>query len=458
MNINKYKTWDRVRVGKEFFDLLFADPLFLQYPKAINTSYYWLNAIQAGVSNNEGKPITWHYKDIENRFQAYNVYYTLFRDKLKDLGLITYSASYKAPKNVFTYGKCRHYNLTELGKSLILNSEKEYLYKLCKDPEVMRRNQKSCSKRKASHKTYSDPLLSHYNDIQNHITFDIDLIERQLAKETNKDKQLAIRSNLTQLKEKRFNALEFNVNAGNRVPNIITNFAKDYKVHLAYKNTYVYTATLDMRCCHATFLGELLFRIYCLLTEAINNETVKNLPVEICKRIKAVNVLAIGLECSQWTELFTQTKDPREVVGNTLSIELNVMKSLLNQWLNGKKTGSRKDKFTKKNINQLNDWFRREYPELNKVWCCIEREATGIWITEEFESPIFRNQSVYQYAKDKLDLIVNDENDGLGIRSRCTVAELPSKLNKLSDYLLTIGNEVAGFRITLTTKTIEKQT
>jgi len=147
INKGKYAAWDRVRVGKEFFDLLISHPVFQREPKAVNTAQFWLCAMDAAMGRNNDKPVTWFYKDIENRFQGYEQSYTAFRDALRyDLGLISFTP-YRPPANESAQGECRKFTVTPLGRKLLADGNYQWLYKLLNDPNVRRRNLVSISRR-----------------------------------------------------------------------------------------------------------------------------------------------------------------------------------------------------------------------------------------------------------------------------------------------------------------------
>lgn len=105
INKGNYAAWDRVKVGKDFFNLLISHPVFQREPKAINMAQFWLCEIDAAMGRNNDQPVTWFYKDIENRFQKYSQTHTEFRNALRDLGLITFTLQLR----VFHKTQIRHH-------------------------------------------------------------------------------------------------------------------------------------------------------------------------------------------------------------------------------------------------------------------------------------------------------------------------------------------------------------
>ena len=254
-----YGVWDKVRVSKKLFDLLITHPVFQMEPKAINTAQYWLSAVDAAMEKNDGNPVTWEYEDIQNRFQAFNRSYTVFRDALRDLGLITFTP-YKPPPNVGVKGECRKFTITPLGRKLISDGNYQWLYNLLKDPVSKRRNQVAISKRKKTRTVYTEPMKRIIDEFSHAVKFEREPLLGQLSADLSENlgRFNSAIYHLLALERKEFGELE--VKEG-RIYHEFVGLPSEYRVFASFKGN-PYVATLDIRACHPTFLGKMLREFY----------------------------------------------------------------------------------------------------------------------------------------------------------------------------------------------------
>jgi len=436
-----YGAWDKVKVSKEFFDHVIQHPLFQAEPKAINSAQYWLTAIDAAMERNEDQPVTWDWKNISDRFQAYSRPYTEFRDALRRLGLIEFS-KYTPPPNYLVDGECRKFIVTPLGRKLVLQGNHQWLYKLLKDPDQWRRNQVNISKRQVRHKAYTEPEKQIVNAFITTVTFDRDAVWNRLEQDKTEAPKVyrSAVHHVTALVEKNFNELEID---HGRIYNDFVALPSEYRP-FAKLNRKVYVATLDIRACHPTFLGEFLRDYYQSSMDEFDgrtsgtNQSPKHL--EAAARMKKdVNLLALLVERNRWTEIFTHpTIDPRDAVMAEahMAIDGRDMKRCMNTWLNGGKKYKRKSdsRWNKVDMDDLDRWFKRNFPEMNKVWSAFNRKATGCLISEEYEGPLMLNPALYTCA-DELGLTLAYEYDGVGVFAERADSELSAKLKTVGAFI-----------------------
>src|SRR5262245_59759667 len=109
---------DTRKVTRELFNRLKRNPAFKREPDAINTAQEWLREIDADMNWNGGGAVAWPHKRIQDRFRKHTQPHTTFRDALRDVGLITFSA-YRPSQSAGVHGEKRRFALTALGKRLV---------------------------------------------------------------------------------------------------------------------------------------------------------------------------------------------------------------------------------------------------------------------------------------------------------------------------------------------------
>ena len=437
-NKSVYGVWDKVRVNRRFFNLLLTHPVFRREPKAINTAQFWLNAINEAECRNDGKPTTWGWKDIQDRFRPYKQKATVFRDALRDdLELITFT-TYKPPANAFAQGECRKFSTTELCRTLLADGNYQWLHKLLDDPEVRRRNQVAISKRKKTRTVYTDPFLRMIDEFNHAVKFERDGLLGQLENDkTNSvgrfNSALHI---LLAFERKQFTELEVK---NGRVYHAFVALPKAYRP-FALLNGKRYLATVDIRACWPTFLGKLLLALY----EFWMQEPPSDLEVaDYLKR--EVRQSDITTECNRWTEIFTHPRiDPRQHIIDAIGLNIKTadMKQCLNVWLNGGKEYKRvsNGKKNRKDNRALEAWFTTTFPNMTKVWSRIDREHTGECLGDFYEGDIMMNMSLYSYAE-SMGLTLSYEYDGVGVFAKPNDSDLTSKLEAVKSFIQNLANQ-----------------
>ncbi len=410
-------------------------------PKAINTAQYWLGAIDAAMERNEDQPVTWTFKDISNRFQSYSQPHTKYRNALRDLGVLEFT-SYRPPPNYLVDGECRKFTVTPLGRKLVLQGCRQWLYKLLKDPATWRKNQTNISKRKVRHKIYSEPEKQIVHDFIANVTFDRGAVWRRLEEDKERDPG-QYRSgvyHVTALVEKDFDELE---TKHGRIYNDFVALPSEYRPFAKFKNK-PYVATLDIRACHPNFLGKLLREYFQSVLDALGGRTpatkLTEADTESAKRLqKEVNLLALEIECNRWSDIFADTAtDPREAIMNEarMKIDLRDMKECVNTWLNGGKKYERRTdgRFNKTDVDALEAWFKRNFQEMKKVRDSFDPKETGRLISEEYEGPLMLNPDLYRLGEG-LGLKLSYEYDGVGVFAKPDEKGLPAKLEQLKEFI-----------------------
>ena len=441
VNSTAYRVWNRVKVSKELFDLLFTHPLFRKEPKAINTAQYWLSAMDAAMVGNDDKPVTWDWKDIQDRFRPYANPSTLYRDALRELGLITFT-TYKPPPNAFVQGECRKFTVTPLGRRLVASANYQWLHNLLKDPQTRRRNQVAISKRKVTRKHYDDPMQKRIHLLNATVKFDEDEIFKQLEHDrVNKPgRYRSALHHLLALERKSFKGLE--IKAG-RIYHEWVGLPKPYRL-FASVNGRRYSAILDIRCCHPTFLGRYLRESWDGLLKLCRDETDKPNPnkdlLKHGERLsKEVKFFELEDQCNRWTEFFTDPNtDPRDVLLRKLDITgtKQDVKDCLNWWVNGAKKYLRTTtgKWNATDTRKLEEWFGKNFSAMAQVWATFDRDKTGEAIMEEYELKLMLDPALYAFG-DSLKLTLANEYDGVGVFAEPDEKGLLSKLERLKQYI-----------------------
>lgn len=438
VNSTAYRVWNRVKVSKELFDLLIKHPVFKKEPKAINTAQYWLSAIDAAMGQNDDKPVTWFYKDIENRFQGYTQSHTVFRDALRKLGLITYT-THKPPPNLFVKGECRKFTITPLGRKLVSGGNYQWLHNLLNDPQTRRRNTVAVSKRKGTRTVYTEPIKRIIDEFSHTVKFNWEGVLNQLRADKVKFPGTYNSALHHLLSFARRTFAELVVKEG-RIYHEFVALPSEYRPFALFKGK-PYVATVDIRACHPTFLGKFLREFHQACMDEHRSKSPDPRLMAIAAKLNATMSLpALEKECDRWTDLFTdESTDPRDAIMAEagICIAKKDMKQCLNTWLNGGKeyqrpTDGRRNRTDNK---RLEAWFQTRWPEMAKVWAALgHRDMTGTLITEAYEFPLMTNPALYALA-DGLGLTLSYEYDGVGVFAERDDSELSSKLKKISSFI-----------------------
>ena len=441
-----YEVWDRVKVGREFFDLLISHPVFRKEPKAVNMAQFWLCEIDAAMGRNNDQPVTWFHKDIQNRFQQYSQTHTGFRNALRDLGLITFGP-YRPPAHEWTQGECRKFTVTPLGRKLLADGNYQWLYKLLNDPDVRRRNLVAISRRKPNRRAYAEPMKRIIDEFNHAVKFDPDGLLNELQKDKAgcKGRHDYVLHILLDFHTRWFNELEVK---NGRIYHSFIALPREYRPFALFKGK-PYVATVDIRACWPTFLGDLLWHLYQLWIRGGQLDSSQANPgaTEIADYLKReVNLAALKVECARWTKLFTDSStDPRDAIMAAIGIQIDRedMKQCLNTWLNGAKKYERATdgKWNMKNITALEAWFAATFPNMAKVWgveVLDNRRRTGECLGDLYEGEIMMDASLYEYAV-SLGLTLSYEYDGVGVFGARDDVELSAKLEKVKAFIQSLS-------------------
>ena len=440
---DKYAGWDRVKVGKDFFDLLISHRVFQNEPKAINMAQFWLCEIDVAMGRNNDQPVTWFHKDIQNRFQQYSQPHTEFRNALRDLGLITFTP-YRPPAHDWTQGECRKFAVTPLGRKLLADGNYQWLYKLLNDPNVRRRNQVAISRRKPNRRVYAEPMKRIIDDFNHTVKFERDGVLNELQKDKEECKgrfEYALHI-LLDFETRWFKELE--IKEG-RIYHSFIALPEEYRPFALFEGK-PYVATLDIRACWPTFLGKFLWDFCEFWMAESKRDTSQAYPKtgEVADYLnRGVNLAALEQECTRWTKLFTDTStDPRDTIMAAIGIQIarDDMKQCLNTWLNGAKKYQRVSdgKWNMKNITALESWFATTFPNMAKVWSVDDREHTGQWLGDFYEGEIMLTPRLYSYAE-SLGVALSYEYDGVGVFAERDDAELSAKLEKVKGFIQSLA-------------------
>lgn len=217
-----FPEWDNVRVCETAFETLTRHYVFLREPKAANIALYWLRDLDAAVERNRGHPVSWPWKDLQNRFRAYKHSYTLFCGALKDLGLITLSTS-------SSRGNCRQFAIRPEGRIIVADSNFWWLAYLLQEPDARRHNQVAISRRKRTRRVYADPIKRTIDAFNHAVRFDQNRLLAQLRSDRahNAKRYRAALHHLLAIERRDFGELELK---GGRIYNVFSALPLEYRI------------------------------------------------------------------------------------------------------------------------------------------------------------------------------------------------------------------------------------
>lgn len=433
-----YGRWNRVRVSQSLFELLVQHPVFRKEPEAINTAQYWLSAIDSVMDGNDRRPVTWFHKDIQNRFRSYSQSYTVFRDALRDLGLVRFTRTYRPPAGWGVHGECKTFEITEKGRNLVADGNEEWLYALLAvGTPTRRKNQLAVSKKKGRRIVPADPIQRIIDEFRHEVKFQPDGLLRKLRSDKTNDHG-AFSSALHLLlafETRKFCKLE--VKEG-RIYYEFVALPSEYR-RFATLDGDPYVATLDIRACHPTFLGRFLHELYQnFMDEALGDEASPE-DLALQERLNQVNRNVLANECNTWTQIFTNPEDPRDWIIRKANINVSRddMKKCLNTWLNGGNEYRRKDDGRRRRQEHklFDTWFTGRFPEMAKVLAAVgTRKFIGTEITDAYERSLMMDPALYELAQE-MGLRLSYEYDGVGVFAETNGAELRAALERLAKFV-----------------------
>jgi hypothetical protein len=395
----------------EFNTLLLTEPFFKENWKLIPTVRHTLNTILKYNYSDKG-PSEISYKLFFNR---YGPEYATILHSLTTLGLLHIDHSY-TPVSISTDGKghCKNYSLTELAHTLLADANKEYLYKLLTDKATKRKNQKAISRRGYNKLNYGD-VRDDLKKTNDGISYDPEAIS-QLVDCFPTEKKAFTYTLLIDILEKKYNNLHFNTTDG-RVWSPYTQLPPEIK-KLIYINGLAYQMTIDIRSCYPSFWAEYI------LTQPILPHIVYG---------------NVDNEKRKYNDLWLNPSiDPKKYLSDLLGIEQSEIKEVLIAYFNGhSRTG---------NYKKFDNWIKKEFPTLYKIWSQTDIKQTGNNIGKNFETKLMLDRSIYKKAKE-LGIILGYEYDGMSFYAKDN-----SKCDELLAFIENKSVELLGIKLVFVRK------
>lgn len=403
---------------------LLTDPYFKNHWKLIPTVVKALNRILAfnledakkkgGVSD-----IFWRF--FHNRFGAQ---YTIVRDRLEGLGLLTVERDDRGPEQKRCYG----YRLTDKCHVLLSDTNQEYLHKLLTDKTKRRRVQKNISERRYRKKVYGDvrdELKATIDGIQ-FAEKDVDGVCAQLLPEAAAHARYV----LIQIEEKNYRGLEHN-ESDNRIPNPFTHLPADMKPVLTV-NGLPYVTTVDIRSAYPSLWAQWI----CGLIPVITPEVIK--------------------EKAAYERIFLDPDtDPKAYLAGLLGISVSEIKQVMLAYFNGK--GFRGHVFRRTRPSdpfvKFNTWLKSICPTLYGLWTKTNLKKTGNEIGKNYETKLMLDGSIFEKAR-SLGLIIGYEYDGFSIYGDVS-REHPS-IRQLMEYVSEQSVRLLGIKLVIVEKITPK--
>ncbi len=158
-----YPDWDQERVGLKFYLSLHNHPVFKRDKQAVTAAHLWLDEIAAAQHANDGEPVAFGYKTIQDRFRKFSQSHVAFVRALCQRGLVVISKG---------EGKGRSFALTANGWQLLQDGNYRWLHLLITNPKTRRRNQVAIARRKPRRTAYADPLRQGIDDFRYGVEFE----------------------------------------------------------------------------------------------------------------------------------------------------------------------------------------------------------------------------------------------------------------------------------------------
>ena len=416
------KKFYREKYSSKLIEILKSHTAFAENEKRIVDAAYFLNeVIKRDEDDSSSKykrneiPSSIISKIFSNDENNYATYVRI----LEQENLIIIDHSYSFDKINNTEGQCKKYYITEKGREVMLDESKKYVKYNQKNPNlrflqsVRIWNKEGFFNSLASYRTKkaidSISNLDELIDINNNLT-EKDLPKEKLEK-GKKIEDIIISNNyaMIALQEKR---IELNVrdNTG-RLYTPLHQMSKDLKKKLVFDDKRVFQGSIDARACHPTF-----FALY------IQSRTVNDVSDEVMI----------------WNSIFTNENihPIKQKLAKELGIDENKMKDVMLHLLNGE--------YRSNDGKKLYKWMEDNFPKLIKEWNdSPDKTQTGVQISKDFESILFRNDAITHIAN-KLKVTIIDNHDEL-----LFFAENNLRLNAFFDAFKTLSRELFNFNIVL---------
>ena len=445
-----------IKVGIELNNLLSQEFIFQgKNYKAISNCEYLLNTIEWYSGQNKDGWAGIQCKKLENCFKSTNINYSDALLALENVGLIL-----KPRKGFYNRatqtGNVSRFKLTELGRRLLLDSNREYLRKLHNDPDIDVRIRKRKSQNKIRSKKTADIIADRIKYNHYALDFDYTEFERFWAQKSDIlsiEQKINILYSIISIREGKFKDIN-RCDTDGRIhhPWVLMASSARYLFNLGGKQ---YNCAVDIRACHPTFwarylIDVLLFNISDYLNKELNyNVILKTKHSNIIDKLTDLsiykhynindNILYIPKfqeslhylaeneeklveEYKSWTEMWSSLDtDPRLLIADDLGKNQTKdnIKPLLCSAING-------------SDNKVYKWIRKNYPIFSRIWDKTDKKHTGVNISKIYETKLILNPENFDLA-DQLGLEVLPEHDGLGVFADAADPDVAAKVDELRD-------------------------
>ena len=422
--------------------------------KAISNCEYLLNRIEWYSGQNKDGWAGIQCKKLENCFKSTNINYSDVLLVLEKVGLI-----HKPRKGFYNRatqeGKVSKFKLTDLGRQLLLDSNREYLRKLHNDPDIDRRIRKNRSQKKCRSKKTDDVVAERIKNNIYAIVFDFTEFEKFWAQKSDAlsvEQKINILYSIISIREGNFKDIK-RCDTDGRIhhPWVLMASSARYLFNLGGKP---YIRVIDIRACHPTFwarylIDVLLFNLSNYLNKELDpNIILKNKYNNIITKLSSISIYKyynnilyfprfqeslhylaeneenLVNEYIIWTEMWSALDtDPRLLIAADLGKKhtKETIKPLICSAING-------------SDNQVYKWIRKNYPILSKVWDKTDKKHTGVNISKIYETKLILNPENFKLA-DRLGLEILPEHDGVGVFGDADDHEIAAKVDVLREAI-----------------------
>jgi hypothetical protein len=444
-----------IKVSIELNNLLSQQFIFqLKNYKAISNCERLLNTIGWYSGQNKDGWAGIQCKKLENCFKSTNINYSDVLLVLEKVGLI-----HKPRKGFYNRatqeGKVSKFKLTDLGRQLLLDSNREYLRKLHNDPDIDRRIRKNRSQKKCRSKKTDDVVAERIKNNTYAIVFDFTEFEKFWAQKSDAlsvEQKINILYSIISIREGNFKDIK-RCDTDGRIhhPWVLMASSARYLFNLGGKQ---YIRVIDIRACHPTFwarylIDVLLFNLSNYLNKELNtNIILQNKYNNMLTKLTGIsiykyynNILYIPRfqeslhylaeneeklfnEYIIWTEMWSNLDtDPRLLIAADLGKKhtKDSIKPLLCSAING-------------SDNQVSKWIRKNYPMLSKIWDKTDKKHTGVNISKIYETKLILNPENFELA-DRLGLEILPEHDGVGVFGDADDHDITAKVDVLREAI-----------------------
>jgi hypothetical protein len=150
-------------------------------PKLRQAADKWMNELSEAVDNNGGQPVTWNYKNLQDRFRQFAGSHIEILETLRNAFFIIVTQT----------GNRRQFNLTDFGRTHLVNENYSKLRLLLTDQIARERNREAIAKRKINRKIYADPTKQIIDDFRHGVKFEHKGLLKQLRKDRDTPRRIS---------------------------------------------------------------------------------------------------------------------------------------------------------------------------------------------------------------------------------------------------------------------------